>query len=163
MKSKPLFAALIAQVLLAAGLAYLVWGLEVWLGVSVVQPTYTIVVLVSLGILLIPFAFVRKNAVAVIPAIALIGFLAMPFVTTSALKPMLLGAKELDPKMDRDEIVQTINSRYSSTEFQEPIVFREDESVILFKPQGRDSSLSAESLIVRLDDGRFKSWHFSPD
>ena len=155
--------AILPQILLLPVLLWFVWEADIWTAVSLMYPAYIIVVLFTLGLLLLPCAFVRRPAVAVVPGIWLVFLLALPFVTNSSIKPLLWGVRDLEPGMRRDAILLTLKDRYAGTKYPSPIVFSEEKSRLCIKPQGRDAGFQAESLFVYLENGRFSHARFSAD
>lgn len=160
---KRLVLAVLPQVLLLPVVIWLVWGADIWTGVSLMFPAYIIVALIFSVPLLLPLALVRRPAVAVVPSLWLAFLLALPFVTNSSIKPLLRGARDLEPSMDRDAILRALNDRYDGTSYPLPVVFSEEETRLCIKPQGRDPGFHAESLLVHLEGGRFTRVHFSAD
>ena len=164
--------AILLQILLLPVFVWLVWGLDIWMAVSLSYPAYIFIGLISCGLLLIPYASVRRNAVMVVPAIWLVFLVALPLVTNSALKPLIRGVGNLEQSMDRDAVFQTLVDRYASTQYPSPVIFGEERfgessnlniTRLCIKPRGRDGGFSAESLLVFLEDGRFSHASFMPD
>ncbi|MDE0874249.1 MAG: hypothetical protein OSA88_10290 [Acidimicrobiales bacterium] len=164
---------ILPQILLLPVLFWLVWGADIWTAVSLMYPAYIIIALISCGLLLLPFAFVRRPAVAVVPGIWLVFLLVFPFVTNSSLKPLMRGVRDLEQGIDHDAILVTLKSRYAGTKYPDPVVHSEEQwnsgsgsqriTRLCIKPPGRDPELQAESLLVFLEDGRFTHASFSAD
>ena len=155
--------AVVPQVLLLLLIVWFVWGLDVWAGVSL-QPLGYLVVIVSTVVLLSIFwLIVRRPAVAVAPGLCLLFLIALPFLNNSSIKPLLRGAADLEPGMDREAVIQTLNARYMGTDYPGPVLHSEEPHRLYFKPQGRDPGFNAEGLLVFMDEDGFTHYEFSPD
>lgn len=160
------------QVLLLPVLVWLVWELDIWMAVSLSYPAYIFIGLISCGLLLLPYASVRRNAVMVVPVVWLVFLVALPLLTTSSLKPLIKGVGDLEQSMDRDAVFQTLVDRYGGTKYPAPVIFGEEQlgdlnhqniTRLCIKPLGRDGGFSAESLLVFFEDGCFTHASFVPD
>ncbi|MDF1753365.1 MAG: hypothetical protein P1U89_11355 [Verrucomicrobiales bacterium] len=160
---KPVILAVLPQVILLSLLTWFVWVVDMWTGMSLQFPGYIVIAVVTLSLLCLPFCLVRRVPVMVIPGVWLFFLIALPFVANSSIKPLLWGVRDLEQGMEREAVLHTLNRRYAGSTFSEPVVFREDETVICLRPQGRDPGFQAESLLVYLSDGRFSHAHFSAD
>ncbi len=165
--------ALLPQILLLPVLVWLVWSADIWTAVSLMYPAYFFFALISCALLLLPYAIVRRSAVAVIPCLWIAFIVALPFVANSSLKPLIWGVRDLKQGMDRAAVMETLKGSYAGTRFPEPIVKSEEEHTrgpeaqittrLLIKPQGRASEFQAEGLLVFFEDGRFSHASFSAD
>ncbi len=155
--------AVVPQLLMLPLFAWFTWTADLWTAASLQYPSYLVVGMVTCGLLLLPLAFERKRAVAVVPVVWLLFLCILPWVPNSSLKPLLRGANALHTGMDRTEVLETLASRYDGTSYPAPVVFHEDDTRLCLKPRGRDSRYDAECLMVYFEDGRFRHAEFSAD
>ena len=142
---------------------WLIWGLDIWMGISLTYPAYIVAGVISLGILMFPVLVERRWFITVIPAVWTLILTALPLLPNSPLKPLLWGMRDLDQSVDRDTIIATLEKKYQGTDFPGFYVNSEEANRICIKLNGRPPELGAESLIVLLEDGRYSRALFHAD
>lgn len=165
--------AILPQVVLLPFLVWLVWSTDVWTAVSLSYPGYVVMASMTCGLLLLPWALVRRSSILVIPCLWLAFLCVLPWVPNTSLKPLMWGVRDLEPGMDREAVLETLNRAYAGTGHPRPLVHAEEQCVdengegratrMMIKPQGRDPELQAECLLVFFADGGFTRTVFWAD
>lgn len=153
---------LFVQLPLAAVMGWLMWGLDVWSGVSLDIEIYPWVIGISTGLLALPWLADRRLEHG-LPPLAWLVFLALlPGMDNTALKPLLRCAFELPQGTERSEILERVHAAHEGTSFPQPTLFRDESERLMFKPN-RDPGFRAECLTITLDEGRLTRVSFSAD
>lgn len=80
--------AVIAQPMLLPFIVGLAWSLDSWIAFSAMHPPFIIFAAISIGLISLPFLFVRKPTASAIPGALTVFLLGLPLTIASSLKPL---------------------------------------------------------------------------